>query len=189
MEDEDSKYFLDVDAIKVIDNLTGIINMADGVMKGKPTREALAPFQWYFIINALCWKHKKNPEKRRYEKSVLLIARKSGKSFLVGLIFTILLLMEDEYSEFYSVAPDRELSSIVKQEIEKTIQESPAISKYFKLVKSEIRCELKKSKMIALATSNNRMDGRKANVYVADKTLSPYMVTYRKQTSLIHGNP
>ena len=160
MEDEDSKYFLDVDAIKVIDNLTGIINMADGVMKGKPTREALAPFQWYFIINALCWKHKKNPEKRRYEKSVLLIARKSGKSFLVGLIFTILLLMEDEYSEFYSVAPDRELSSIVKQEIEKTIQESPAISKYFKLVKSEIRCELKKSKMIALATSNNRMDGK-----------------------------
>ena len=91
------------------------------------------------------------------------------KSFLVGLIFTILLLMEDEYSEFYSVAPDRELSSIVKQEIEKTIQESPAISKYFKLVKSEIRCELKKSKMIALATSNNRMDGRKANVYVADE--------------------
>ena len=82
------------------------------------------------------------------------------KSFLVGLIFTILLLMEDEYSEFYSVAPDRELSSIVKQEIEKTIQESPAISKYFKLVKSEIRCELKKSKMIALATSNNRMDGK-----------------------------
>src|SRR5699024_4530728 len=72
-------------------------------------------------------------------------------------------------SEFYSVAPDRELSSIVKQEIEKTIQESPAISKYFKLVKSEIRCELKKSKMIALATSNNRMDGRKANVYVADE--------------------
>lgn len=169
LEDEDSKYFLDVDAIKVIDNLTGIINMADGVMKGKPTRKALAPFQWYFIINALCWKHKKNPEKRRYEKSVLLIARKSGKSFLVGLIFTILLLMEDEYSEFYSVAPDRELSSIVKQEIEKTIQESPAISKYFKLVKSEIRCELKKSKMIALATSNNRMDGRKANVYVADE--------------------
>ena len=79
LEDEDSKYFLDVDAIKVIDNLIGIINMADGAMKGKPTREALAPFQWYFIINALCWKHKKNPEKRRYEKSVLLIARKSGK--------------------------------------------------------------------------------------------------------------
>ena len=180
LEDEDSKYFLDVDAIKVIDNLTGIINMADGVMKGKPTREALAPFQWYFIINALCWKHKKNPEKRRYEKSVLLIARKSGKSFLVGLIFTILLLMEDEYSEFYSVAPDRELSSIVKQEIEKTIQESPAISKYFKLVKSEIRCELKKSKMIALATSNNRMDGRKANVYVADEVNNP--ASYREKS-------
>ena len=35
--------------------------------------------------------------------------------------------MEPEFSEFYSVAPDRELSSIVKKELEQTISASPLI--------------------------------------------------------------
>ena len=34
---------------------------------------------------------------------------------------------------------------------------------------AEIRCLLTKSKFVPLATSNNRMDGRKANVFVADE--------------------
>ena len=38
-----------------------------------------------------------------------------------------------------------------------------------KVIKSEVTCLLNNSKMIALATSDNRMDGRKANVFVADE--------------------
>ena len=79
LENEDSPYFLDINMLKKIDGLTGLINMADGHRAGTPVRDSLADFQWYFLVNALCWKHKDNPEKRRYEKSVLLIARKSGK--------------------------------------------------------------------------------------------------------------
>ena len=122
--------------------------------------ETLSGFQWFFIINALCWKHKDNMKKRRYEKSVLLIARKSGKSFLVALIFLILLLIEPELSELYSVAPDRELSSIVKKELENTINASPLIAKHFKITRSEIRCLLTKSKFVPLACSENRLDGK-----------------------------
>lgn len=165
----DSKYFIDEDELKKITNLTKIINMASGLKAGTPTHEALGGFQWFFLVNALVWKYKETPEKRRFEKSVLLIARKSGKSFLVALIFVILLLIEPEYSEFYSVAPDRELSSIVKKEVEQAITASPLIQKHFKITRSEIRCLLTKSKFIALANSENRMDGRKANVFVADE--------------------
>lgn len=94
----------------------------------------------FFLVNALCWKYKQNPIKRRYEKSVLLIGRKSGKSFLVALIFILLLLIEPEYSEFYSVAPDKELSSIVKKEVEQTITAShPSIQKQFQITRSEVR--------------------------------------------------
>lgn len=146
-----------------------LINMASGLKAGTSTYEALGLFQWFFLVNALCWKWKATPEKRRYEKSVLLIARKSGKSFLVALIFIILLLIEPEFSEFYSVAPDRELSSIVKKEVEQTISASPLIHKYFKVTRSEVRCLLTKSKFVPLANSENRMDGRKANVFVADE--------------------
>jgi len=169
LNNENSKYFLDEKEIKKITDLSKLIIMPTGIKVGISAYKALANFQWFFLINALCWKHKDNPLKRRYEKSVLLIARKSGKSFICGFIFIILLLTEPKYSEFYSVAPDRELSSIVKKETEKIISSSPLIEKYFKILKSEIKCKLTNSIFQPLATSDNRMDGRQANVFVADE--------------------
>lgn len=168
-EDEDYKFFFDVKLAQKITMLTKLINMASGIKQGTPVHDSLAPFQWFFIMNVLCWKYKDEPEKRRYEQSILLIARKSGKTFLVALLFILLLLIEPEYSEFYSVAPDRELSSIVKKEMEQQIEKSPLISKHFQIVRGEVRCLLTKSKFVPLATSENRMDGRKANVFVADE--------------------
>lgn len=91
------------------------------------------------------------------------------KSFLVGLIFTLLLLLEPEYSEFYSVAPDRELSGIVKKELQQMIECSPLINKHFELLRSEVRCKLNKSKFTPLACSENRLDGRLASVWVCDE--------------------
>ena len=169
LDDPDCLFEIDEKEVHKITMLTKLINMASGPAAGKTAHDALAGFQWYFIINALCWKHKSNKEKRRYERSVLLIARKSGKSFLVGLIFIILMIIEPQFSEFYSVAPDRELSSIVKKELEQMIASSPLIEKHFYATRAETRCLATKSKYIPLATSENRMDGRKANVFVADE--------------------
>lgn len=159
-EDEDYKFFFDIKLAQKITMLTKLINMASGIKQGTPVHDSLAPFQWFFIMNVLCWKYKDEPEKRRYEQSILLIARKSGKTFLVALLFILLLLIEPEYSEFYSVAPDRELSSIVKKEMEQQIEKSPLISKHFQIVRGEVRCLLTKSKFVPLATSENRMDGK-----------------------------
>ena len=91
------------------------------------------------------------------------------KTFLVGLIFILLLLLEPDYSEFYSVAPDKQLSTIVKNEMGKMIDKSPDIADVFEVLASEIRCSPNKSKMIPLANSDGRLDGRKANVFVADE--------------------
>mgnify|MGYP001164608816 CR=1 FL=1 len=168
-EDESYEYYFDYKFLDLITSMTHLINMASGPRVGEPVHEALAGFQWFFLVNTLCWKHKDDKEKRKYEKSVLLIARKSGKTFLVAILFILLLLLEPQYSEFYSVAPDRELSSIIKKEMEQHIEMSPLISKHFRILSSEIRCLLTKSKFVPLATSNNRMDGRKANVFVADE--------------------
>lgn len=169
LNDEESKYFLDEVELKKIEGLLKLANMSSGSRVGDSCYDALADFQWFFIVNALCWKHKDKPEKRRYEKSVLLIARKSGKSFIVAVLFYILLLIEPQFSEFYSVAPTKDLSSIVKKEIEQLLKSSPTISKYFKTLRSETQCTLTDSKFVALATSDNNMDGRKANVFVADE--------------------
>ena len=79
VDDKDCKYFIDEDYLSLITNITKIINMSTGLRVGMAAYDALADFQWFFLVNALCWKCKDNPQKRRYEKSVLLIARKSGK--------------------------------------------------------------------------------------------------------------
>ncbi|GAB6612864.1 MULTISPECIES: terminase large subunit [Bacillus] len=191
IQDHNCKYFIDEEKLSLITNLTKLINMADGLRVGQSAYESLVGFQWFFLVNALCWYHKDNKEKRRYEKSVLLIARKSGKSFLTALLILILMILEPKNSEFYSVAPDRELSSIVKNEIAKMLEASPLINKKFKTVRAEVRFELKNSKFIPLAYSENRLDGRKANVFVADevgalKTRYPISAMESSQMNMVN---
>lgn len=169
IDNEECKYFIDEEELQRITDITKLINMADGLRAGSPVYESLVGFQWFFLVNMLCWKYKDNPSKRRYETSVLLIARKSGKSMLIGLIFLILMIIEPKYSQFFSVAPDRELSKIVKEEVAKLLESSPVLIKRFKIRNTDIFCNLTNSKFVPLAYSVNRMDGRKANVFVADE--------------------
>lgn len=77
-DSDDFKYWFDYKFVKVITGMCKLINMASGIKAGTPVHDSLAPFQWFFILNALCWKHRDDHQKRRYEQSVLLIARKSG---------------------------------------------------------------------------------------------------------------
>lgn len=165
----DCKYFIDIDQLNLITDLTSLINMPTGLRTGLSASEALVGFQWFFLVNTLCWYKKDKPENRRYEKAVLLIARKSGKSFLTALIIIILMMTEPKYSDFYSVAPDRVLSGIIKEQIATMLDVSPAINNHFKNIEKKVSFLPKKSKFIPLATSENRMDGRKAQCFIADE--------------------
>lgn len=163
------KFFLDVKEVQLIENATKLMNMASGLAVGKSVYESLVGFQWLFIIAILCVKHKDNPEKRRYETATLLISRKNGKTFLIAVIFAILLIIEPKFSEFYSVAADGELSRIVKKELEQLIISSPLIDKHFRIKRDVVECNLTKSMYKPLNYSNNRLDGRKSNVWLADE--------------------
>ena len=163
------KYFLDVKEVQLIENATKLMNMASGLAAGKSVYESLVGFQWFFIIAILCVKHKENPEKRRYETATLLISRKNGKTFLIAVIFAILLIIEPKFSEFYSVAADGELSRIVKKELDQLIISSPLIDKHFRIKRDVVECNLTKSMYKPLNYSNNRLDGRKSNVWLADE--------------------
>ena len=70
------------------------------------------------------------------------------------------MLLSDSRAEAYSIAPDRELSGQVYKELVKLIENSPAISKYFKVLRSEVRCTIHNSVYKPLAFSINRLDGR-----------------------------
>ena len=164
INDENSKYYIKEKELQIIEGFLKLIN----IMPNKSAYDNLVGFQWFFIVNSLCVRRKTN-NKRRYELSILLIARKNGKTLLTALILMLLMLMCDPYAETYSVAPDRELSGQVYKEFQKLLANSPKMSKYFKILRSEIRCTANHCVYKPLACSDNRLDGRLATVWVGDE--------------------
>ena len=164
VENEDSKYYINEKELKAIEGFLKLIN----IMPRKNAYDNLVGFQWFFIVNSLCLRRKEN-KKRRYELSILLIARKNGKTLLTALILMLLMVLSDPYAECYSVAPDRELSGQVYKEFQKLIANSPIMGKYFKILRSEIRCKANNCVYKPLACSDNRLDGRLATVWVGDE--------------------
>lgn len=74
IENEYSKYYINEKELMAIESFLKLIN----IMPKKDAYNNLVGFQWFFIVNSLCLRRKEN-KKRRYELSVLLIARKNGR--------------------------------------------------------------------------------------------------------------
>lgn len=137
-----------------------------------PIYDGLEDYAWLFIVAVLCTK-RAGSDFRYYLTAVLEIARKNFKTFNSGVIFILLMLIEPDFSRFFSVAPDLALSSELKVAIRKIIKSSPAlideVDPAFKLLRAQIICLLNDNEYTPLAYSNDRMDGRMANVFLADE--------------------
>lgn len=138
-----------------------------------PMDQGLEDYAWFLIVAVFCTKLKNDENKdiRYYTTAVLEIARKNFKTFNSAVIFILLMLIEPQFSRFFSVAPDLKLSSELKLAIRKIIKASPALADegVFKILRSEIRCLLTDSEYIPLAYSEDRMDGKVANAFLADE--------------------
>lgn len=138
-----------------------------------PMDEGLEDYAWLLIIATLCTKLKNNGNKdiRYYITAVLEISRKNFKTFNSAVIFILLLLTDKPFSRFFSVAPDLKLSSELKIAIRKIIKVSPLLAEddVFKVLRSEIRCLLTDSEYVPLAYSEDKMDGKLANAFLADE--------------------
>lgn len=89
-------------------------------------------------------------------------------------MFILLLLLEPNFSQFFSVAPDGTLSRQVKKMIEDIIKCSPALAgtagrHRFKLLRSNILCLLNDNDYIPLNYSRDRMDAREPSVFLVDE--------------------
>jgi len=129
--------------------------------------DGLEDYAWFFIVAVLCTKNREG--NRYYETAVLEICRKNFKTFNSAIIFILLMLTEPKFSRFFSVAPDLKLSSELKVAVRKIIKSSPALDKAFKLLRSEVRCKRTDSEYIPLAYSQDKMDGKLANAFLADE--------------------
>ena len=138
-----------------------------------PMNEGLEDYAWFLIVATLCTKlrNDENKDIRYYITAVLEISRKNFKTFNSAVIFILLLITDKPFSRFFSVAPDLKLSSELKIAIRKIIKVSPLLAEedVFKVLRSEIRCLLTDSEYIPLAYSEDKMDGKLANAFLADE--------------------
>lgn len=129
--------------------------------------ESLEDYAMLFII-AVCCTFRNNGT-RKYSIALLEIARKNFKTFTSGVIFIIMLLTEPRFARLFSVAPDYKLSSELRLAVRKIIKCSPLLEKHFKITRDMITCKLTDNEYTPLAYSNDRLDGKLANAFLADE--------------------
>lgn len=166
-------YYFDTKKIGIIEGILKLLNFATGLnIVGKSIYEGLESFQAFFIANIFGWRHKSDSNKFRYREVDLFIPRKNAKTFLAALIFIILMLTEDEYSEFYSICLDRDLAGEVKKAISQILEVSPAVSEYFiipKTLSGRLECTITHSFYQPRTAEANRNNSIKPSAFIADE--------------------
>lgn len=168
---EDPDAVVDENAYEKICRLLKIMNHPD---LHCPIYEGLEDYAWLLIVATLCTKCRDTEQDIRFYTTALLeIARKNFKTFNSAVIFILLMLTEPDFSRFFSVAPDLALSSELKNAIRKIIKVSPdlydELEPAFKLLRSQIICLINDNEYTPLAYSQDGMDGKLANAFLADE--------------------
>lgn len=173
---KDSRYKIDENKVRTIGELLKLLIMPKGLKANATVYDAMAGFQWLFIVAIMCTVERDNPDKRRYENAILEICRKNGKTFLIAVLFILLFFIEPKFSKFYSVAPDGSLSREIKTAIEEILRSSPAMlgkmngKEKFKMLRDYIHCNITENRYIPLNYSTGRLDGKLPSVFLVDET-------------------
>lgn len=148
--------------------------------------EAMEDYAWLLVTAALCTMWREGSEiyddnkvnfnscKIRYYTTVLLeISRKNHKTFYCAVIIILLMLTGVGFGRYFSVAPTLAQSSEVKLAVRKILKSSPLLmdeeEPAFKILRSEVSCNINESMFTPLAYSNDNLDSRLANAFVADE--------------------
>lgn len=166
-------YYFDTKQIGIVEGILKLLNFATGLhIVGKSIYEGLENFQAFFIANIFGWRYKTDSKKYRYREVDLFIPRKNTKTFLAALIFIILMLTEDDYSEFYSICLDRDLAGEVKKAIAQILNVSPLVGQYFNIPKTlsgRLECTLTHSFYQPRTAEANRNNSIKPSAFIADE--------------------
>ena len=172
---EDPESIVSEGLVRRIDRILGLMILPKGMQAGKTIKETFCGYQWLLTVAVLCTVRRDDPTRRLYTKAVLEIARKNFKTYTIAVIFILLLLLEPDYSRFFSVAADGSLSRLVKEAVEEILGASPALRpeddpmRYFKVRRDDILCKSNHNTYIPLNYSRNRLDGRQPSAFLVDE--------------------
>lgn len=148
--------------------------------------DAMEDYAWLLITATLCTMWREGSEiyddnkvsfescKIRYYTTALLeISRKNHKTFYCAVIIILLMLTGVGFGRYFSVAPTLAQSSEVKLAVRKILKSSPLLvdeeDPAFKILRSEVTCNINESNFTPLAYSNDNLDSRLENAFVADE--------------------
>lgn len=169
---DDFEFYFDEKKLKKINNLLKLFNYATGFVAGKQVLEGLEGFQALFLCAIFGWRYKSNKKKFRYRDVVLFIPRKNAKSFIAALVILLLMLTEQNFSEFYSICIDRDLAKETRKAMAQLIEASPAITKHFFVSDSEIgiiKCKITNSYYVPRTSKANKNNSIRPACFVADE--------------------
>ena len=178
--------FVSEKAIRKIESLLALMIHPDLLC---PMAEGLEEYAWFLIVAVFCTRQRED-NRRFYTTALLEISRKNFKTFNSAVIFLIGMLTEPRFSRFFSVAPDYKLSSELRLAVRKIIKVSPLLADRFKINRDMITCLLNDIEYTPLAYSNDGMDGRLANIFLADEAgaLDSYPVEAMRSSQITIRN-
>ena len=172
-KNNDYPFYLDKKIAEKVEGLLKYMNFATGIdVIGISVYEGLADFQAFFLTNVFCWRYKEDETLFRYREVVLFIPRKNAKTFICAVIIILLMLTEDDYSEFYSICLDRDLAGEVKKAINQIVTASPELSKFFKIPKTlsgRVECTITHSFYQARTAQANSNNSIRPSAFIADE--------------------
>lgn len=171
------------------ERIKGILTLMMHPDTGQNMLVSLEPYALWLIMAVFCTFRRDN-RRRLYTTALLEISRKNYKTFTSAVIFIIAMLCEARFSRLFSVAPDYKLSSELRLAVRKIIKVSPLLVKHFKITREMITCQLTDTEYTPLAYSNDRMDGKLANVFLADEAgaLDSYPVEAMRSSQITLKN-
>ena len=186
--EDDFDWYFDLNVYDFIISFQDFFRFADGILAGKPMK--MAKFQEWIVGNIFCWKHKEHGYVR-FTKAYIQIARKQGKSMLLGYIGFIKSLLYD-YAQINCVATKKDQAEIVVKEIKKMLDKAiPQVrdrfTVYGKAKIHKIMCEVTLSEIAPLSADANTLDGLGIDCAIVDefgihKDYSLYEVCRSSQT-------
>lgn len=161
-------YIFDVKrATKPIRFIERFCRHSKGEWAGKPLRLDL--FQKAYI-SALFGFIDEKTGFRKYTESLFMIGRKNGKTTMLAGIALYLLVADNEPgAELYSVATKKDQASIIFDEVQNMVNQSPDLKRIIKKRKRDLYFPATLGKMEALGKISDSLDGLNAHGVIMDE--------------------
>jgi len=165
VKNDDFPYLYDETETKKVIKFAALFQHFEGEFNGKPI--IFEPWQEFLLSQIYSWRTKKDGT-RRYKKAFVFVGRKNGKTTLASVLMLYHLFAEPG-AQVYSIATKRDQAAISFNNVRQFCTRNQAIKKLVKIYYSTIVYEKAASKLEALSSESDTMDGLNPNFALADE--------------------